>query len=97
MQHCLFRMQALPLPINGMTHWAELRSPPQDYRRVYAVLATDALGCEIRDTVTIDSLGERPTLIMSSDSVSCFGYSDGMAMVQSLEVFFLLQFSGATH
>lgn len=51
---------------------------------VYSVLATDALGCEIRDTVTIDSLGESPSLIMSSDSVSCFGYSDGIAMVQLL-------------
>ena len=50
---------------------------------VYTVLATDALGCEIRDTVTIDSLGESPSLIMSSDSVSCFGYSDGIAVVQS--------------
>ena len=50
---------------------------------VYSVLATDALGCEIRDTVTIDSLGESPTLIMASDSVSCFGYSDGIAVVQS--------------
>jgi len=49
---------------------------------VYTVLATDALGCEIRDTVTIDSLGESPSLIMSSDPVSCFGYSDGIAVAQ---------------
>ena len=49
---------------------------------VYTVLATDALGCEIRDTVTIDSLGESPSLIMSSDPVSCLGYSDGIAVAQ---------------
>ena len=51
---------------------------------VYTVLAIDALGCEMRDTVIIDSLGESPSLTMQSDSVSCFGYSDGVAVVQSL-------------
>ena len=51
---------------------------------LYELTLSDALGCEIRDTVTIDNLGESPSLIMSSDSVSCFGDSDGAAVVQSL-------------
>ena len=51
---------------------------------LYELTLRDALGCEIRDTVTIDNLGESPSLIMSSDSVSCFGDSDGVAVVQTL-------------
>lgn len=48
---------------------------------IYTVIATDANGCTISDTVTVSSIGGPTVMVDSVGAVSCFGGNNGFATV----------------